>query len=69
MRKKNGCTTSSTASSNGCSPVHVFFVSVVQRQKKHAMGMPRVTIMLDLVVNKDCLTNEKAILDAIKPCL
>jgi hypothetical protein len=32
------------------------------------MRMPRVTIMLDLVVDKDCLTNEKAI-DAIKPCL
>jgi hypothetical protein len=39
--------------------------------KTHAMRMPRVTIMLDLVVNKDCLTkgtNEKAI-NAIKPYL
>jgi hypothetical protein len=36
--------------------------------KTHAMRMPIVTIMLDLVVNKDCLTYEKAI-DAIKFCL
>jgi hypothetical protein len=36
--------------------------------KTHAMRMPIVTIMLDLVVNKDCLTYEKAI-DAIKSCL
>jgi hypothetical protein len=36
--------------------------------KTHAMRMPIVTIMLDLVVDKDCLTYEKAI-DAIKPCL
>jgi hypothetical protein len=36
--------------------------------KTHAMRMPIVTIMLDLVVNKDCLTYEKAI-DAIRSCL
>jgi hypothetical protein len=36
--------------------------------KTHAMRMPIVTIMLDLVVDKDCLTYEKAI-DAIKSCL
>ena len=36
--------------------------------KTHVMMMTIVTIMLDLVVNKDCLTYEKAI-DAIKFCL
>jgi hypothetical protein len=36
--------------------------------KTHVMRMPIVTIMLDLVVDKDCLTYEKAI-DAIKSCL
>ena len=36
--------------------------------KTHAMRMPIVTIMLDLVFNKDCLSYEKAI-DAIKSCL
>jgi hypothetical protein len=36
--------------------------------KTHVMRMPIVTIMLDLVVDKDCLTYEKAS-DAIKSCL
>jgi hypothetical protein len=43
-------------------------LAVPTETKTHAMRMPIVTIMLDLVVNKDCLTYEKAI-DAIKPCL
>jgi hypothetical protein len=34
------------------------------------MRMPRVTIMLDLVVDKDCLTNmRRQSMLAIKPCL
>jgi hypothetical protein len=36
--------------------------------KTHVMMMTIVTIMLDLVVDNDCLTYEKAI-DAIKSCL
>jgi hypothetical protein len=36
--------------------------------KTYVMRMPIVTIMLDLVVDKDCLTYEKAS-DAIKSCL
>jgi hypothetical protein len=37
--------------------------------KTHVMRMPIVTIMLDLVVDKDCLTYEKASDAIIKSCL
>jgi hypothetical protein len=43
-------------------------LAVPTETKTHGMRMPIVPIMLDLVVDKDCLTYEKAI-DAIKPCL
>jgi hypothetical protein len=42
--------------SNGSSSLHLSVEESDTETKTHAMRMPIVTIMLDLVVDKDCLT-------------